>query len=138
MTNLLAMLKSREIQWLAEAGQSEREIAEALGVSRGAVRRHLGRTNPTRPNRPPGRNAEERQLAEHVGRLLDPAAWLPGGWKHLAQGRPAAQGPIPDGQFRSDRQALRTAFRGGRTGSNSSPLGWLSREPSVTAIRGWP
>jgi hypothetical protein len=104
MTNLLAMLKSREIQWLAEAGQSEREIAEALGVSRGAVRRHLGRTNQTGPKRPPGRNAEETGLVEHVGRLVDPVAWLPGGWKHLPQGRPEAQGTLPDGRLRSDRQ----------------------------------
>ena len=57
MTNLLAMLKSREIQWLAEAGQSEREIAEALGVSRGAVRRHLGREGSKRTKAPTGSEA---------------------------------------------------------------------------------
>jgi hypothetical protein len=45
------------------------------------------------------------QRVEHVGRLVDLAAWLPGVWKHLSQGRPEAQGPIPDGQLRSDRQA---------------------------------
>ena len=27
------------------------------------------------------------------------AAWLPGGGKHLTQGRPEAQGPLPDRQL---------------------------------------
>jgi hypothetical protein len=36
---------------------------------------------------------------------VDLAAWLPGGWKHLPQVRPEAQGTLPAGQLRSDRQA---------------------------------
>jgi len=44
MANRLGMVKSQAIQALAAAGRSEREITEALGVSRGAVRRHLGRS----------------------------------------------------------------------------------------------
>jgi hypothetical protein len=36
---------------------------------------------------------------------MDLAARLPGGWKHLPQGRPEAEGPIRNDQLRSDRQA---------------------------------
>ena len=36
---------------------------------------------------------------------MNPTAWLSGGGKHLPQGRPEAQGPLPDGQLWSDRQA---------------------------------
>jgi hypothetical protein len=43
MANRLSMLKSQGIQSLAAAGHSERAIAKALRVSRGAVRRHLWR-----------------------------------------------------------------------------------------------
>lgn len=41
MANRLAMDKSLAINNLHDAGYSERRIAETLGVSRGAVRRHL-------------------------------------------------------------------------------------------------
>jgi hypothetical protein len=54
MANRLAMLKSQGIQSLAAAGHSERAIAEALGVSRGAVRRHLGREGSKRTKAPTG------------------------------------------------------------------------------------
>ncbi len=43
MANHLSMDKSFAIINLRDAGYSERRIAETLGVSRGAVRRHLRR-----------------------------------------------------------------------------------------------
>lgn len=46
MANQLAMDKSFAINNLRTAGYSERRIAETLGVSRGAVRRHLQAQNP--------------------------------------------------------------------------------------------
>jgi len=55
MANQLAMDKSLAINNLRDAGYSERRIAQTLGVSRGAVRRHLlrpeanGTTAPTAP-----------------------------------------------------------------------------------------
>ena len=55
MANQLAMDKSFAINNLRAAGYSERRIAQTLGVSRGAVRRHLrrpeanGTTAPTAP-----------------------------------------------------------------------------------------
>ena len=45
MANQLAMDKSLAINNLRRAGYSERRIAETLGVSRGAVRRHLASEN---------------------------------------------------------------------------------------------
>lgn len=45
MANRLAMDKSLAINNLRSAGYSERQIARALGVSRGAVRRHLAAQN---------------------------------------------------------------------------------------------
>jgi len=56
MANQLAMDKSFAINNLRDAGYSERRIAQTLGVSRGAVRRHLQRlasnstTAPTAPS----------------------------------------------------------------------------------------
>jgi len=41
MANQLKMHKSLAIRQLHAQGMSERQVAEALGVSRGAVRRHL-------------------------------------------------------------------------------------------------
>jgi hypothetical protein len=41
MANQLAMAKSFAINNLRDAGYSQRRIAQTLGVSRGAVRRHL-------------------------------------------------------------------------------------------------
>lgn len=58
MANQLAMDKSLAINNLRRAGYSERRIAKTLGVSRGAVRRHLvgessnGTTAPTGPSDP--------------------------------------------------------------------------------------
>ena len=43
MANRLAMDKSQSIKSLAASGISERGIARTLGVSRKAVRQHLGR-----------------------------------------------------------------------------------------------
>jgi DNA-binding CsgD family transcriptional regulator len=54
MANRLAMHKSQGILSLAAAGHSERQIAETLGVSRGAVRRHLGRDGSKRTKAPTG------------------------------------------------------------------------------------
>jgi transposase len=54
MANRLAMHKSQGILSLAAAGHSERQIAEAVGVSRGAVRRHLGRDGSKRTKAPTG------------------------------------------------------------------------------------
>ena len=48
MANRLAMLKSQGVKALGEAGRSERDIAQVMGVSRGAVRRHLGREEANR------------------------------------------------------------------------------------------
>lgn len=53
MANQLAMDKSFAINNLHAAGYSERRIAETLGVSRGAVRRHLQRTPPNSTTAPP-------------------------------------------------------------------------------------
>ena len=54
MANRLAMHKSQGIQSLAAAGHSERQIAKTVGVSRGAVRRHLGRDGSKRTKAPTG------------------------------------------------------------------------------------
>ena len=54
MANRLAMHKSQGSLSLAAAGHSERQIAETLGVSRGAVRRHLGRDGSKRAKAPTG------------------------------------------------------------------------------------
>src|SRR4029077_3310116 len=54
MANQLAMDKSQSIKSLAATGMSERRIARALGVSRKAVRQHLGRGAPKETKAPPG------------------------------------------------------------------------------------
>ena len=60
MANRLALHKSRAIQSLAAAGHSKRQLAEEVGVSRGAVRR------PPVPKRVPGdslrRSSERAQI----------------------------------------------------------------------------
>ena len=43
MANRLSMDKSLAVMQLSASGYSERRIAETTGISRGAVRRHLGR-----------------------------------------------------------------------------------------------
>ncbi len=43
MANQLAMDKVQAVKHLEQAGYSERRIARQLGISRKAVRRHLGR-----------------------------------------------------------------------------------------------
>jgi transposase len=54
MANQLAMDKSCAINNLHSAGYSERRIAQALGVSRGAVRRHLRRPDSNGTKAPTG------------------------------------------------------------------------------------
>jgi len=54
MANRLAMDKSQAIQSLASQGMSERRIAQTLGVSRKAVRQHLGRGTPKETKAPTG------------------------------------------------------------------------------------
>src|SRR5579872_4972479 len=54
MANRLAMDKSQSIKSLAATGMSERRIARTLGVSRKAVRQHLGRGAPKETKAPPG------------------------------------------------------------------------------------
>lgn len=54
MANRLAMDKVQAIQTLASNGRSERQIARALGISRKAVRRHLGRESPKGTKAPTG------------------------------------------------------------------------------------
>jgi len=55
MANRLAMDKSQAIQSLAATGMSERRIAGTLGVSRKAVRQHLGRGVSKETKAPPGK-----------------------------------------------------------------------------------
>jgi len=54
MSNQLAMDKSFAINNLRAAGYSERRIAQTLGVSRGAVRRHLQAPQPNSTTAPTG------------------------------------------------------------------------------------
>jgi transposase len=54
MANQLAMDKVLAIQGLAARGFSERRIANTLGISRKAVRRHLGRCDPKDTKAPTG------------------------------------------------------------------------------------
>jgi len=56
MANQLAMDKSFAINNLRAAGYSERRIAHAIGVSRGAVRRHLRRSDSNSTTAPTGCN----------------------------------------------------------------------------------
>ena len=53
MANQLAMDKSFAIHNLRSADYSERRIAQTLGVSRGAVRRHLQAHQSNRTTAPP-------------------------------------------------------------------------------------
>ena len=55
MANQLAMDKVQAIKGLAAAGRSERQIARTLGISRKAVRRHLGRAAPKETKAPTGK-----------------------------------------------------------------------------------
>jgi transposase len=54
MANRLAMDKSQAIKSLATSGMSERRIARTLGVSRKAVRAHVGHEAPKETTAPPG------------------------------------------------------------------------------------
>ena len=54
MSHQLAMDKVQAIQGLASRGFSERRIAQTLGISRKAVRRHLGRSGPKDTKAPTG------------------------------------------------------------------------------------
>ena len=55
MSNQLAMDKLLAIQNLASRGMSERRIAATLGISRKAVRRHLGRDGSKETKAPTGK-----------------------------------------------------------------------------------
>lgn len=55
MVNQLAMDKVQAVQGLASRGFSERRIARTLGISRKAVRRHLGRSAPKDTKAPTGK-----------------------------------------------------------------------------------
>ena len=57
MANRLAMDKVQAVKSLAAAGLSERQIARTLGVSRKAVRRHLGRIPSKDTKAPTGASA---------------------------------------------------------------------------------
>jgi len=57
MANQLAVDKSFAMNNLRSAGYSKRRIAQTLGVSRGAVRRHLQALNPNSTTVPTGSNA---------------------------------------------------------------------------------
>lgn len=59
MVNRPAMHKTQGIQSPAAARHSEWELAEALGVSRGVVGRHLGREGSTSTKSPTGSGADE-------------------------------------------------------------------------------
>jgi predicted transcriptional regulator len=54
MANQLAMDKVQAIKHLEQAGYSERRIAEQLGISRKAVRNHLGRNGSKDTKAPTG------------------------------------------------------------------------------------
>ncbi|MBM3965377.1 MAG: IS21 family transposase [Planctomycetes bacterium] len=54
MANQLAMDKVQAVKHLAQSGFSERRIAEQLGISRKAVRHHLGRNRPKDTKAPTG------------------------------------------------------------------------------------
>jgi len=60
MANRLAMDKVQAVKSLAAAGLSERQIARTLGVSRKAVRRHLGRIPSKDTKAPTGSAADEK------------------------------------------------------------------------------
>ena len=60
MANRLAMDKVHAIKSLHAQGMSERRIAEAVGVSRKAVRRHLGRVRSKETKAPTGSAADEK------------------------------------------------------------------------------
>jgi transposase len=55
MAYQLGMDKTLSIKQLRQSGMSERRIAEALGISRNAVRRHLGENGPDDTKAPPGK-----------------------------------------------------------------------------------
>ena len=61
MANRLAMDKSQAIKSLAASGMSERGIARTLGVSRKAVRQHLGRLAPKDTKAPTGSEGPPEQ-----------------------------------------------------------------------------
>ena len=54
MANQLAMDKVQAVKHLGHLGYSERRIAEQLGISRKAVRNHLGRNKPKDTKAPTG------------------------------------------------------------------------------------
>lgn len=51
----LGMDKTLSIKQLHQSGMSERKISEALGVSRNAIRRHLGENGPNDTKAPTGK-----------------------------------------------------------------------------------
>jgi predicted transcriptional regulator len=59
MANQLSMDKSLAVKQLRQNGLSQRAIALALGISRGAVIRHLAALDPNSTKAPTGSRAEE-------------------------------------------------------------------------------
>src|SRR5262245_25884881 len=94
MANQLAMDKVQAIKSLEAAGLSERLIASTLGISRKAVRRHLGRNRPKDTKAPTGEaptgslEAKDTSSAHRVGDSKDTKA--PTG---SAVAEPAPPGP---------------------------------------------
>jgi len=64
MANRLAMDKALAIHNLRSSGYSERRIAQTLGISRGAVRRHLSEPNPNRTTAQTGPATEAQSPIE--------------------------------------------------------------------------
>ena len=64
MANRLAMDKALAIHNLRKAGYSERRIAKTLGISRGAVRRHLSEPTPNRTMAQTGPEPEAQNPTE--------------------------------------------------------------------------
>jgi len=71
MANQLAVDKSFAMNNLRSAGYSKRRIAQTLGVSRGAVRRHLQALNPNSTTVPQclSANRVQRSAGDRVARL---------------------------------------------------------------------
>jgi len=95
MANQLKMHKSLAIRQLHAQGMSERQVAEALGVSRGAVRRHLAA---------PGANSTKAPTGEVPTGSLDPnSTKAPTGSGVLASPDLEASGPTEEASVSGSR-----------------------------------